>query len=72
MEEKKLMGYASIDKPWLKYYAEEANMHDLNISYERFLRYSADYVISRRLYDFLTERYPRTHYFPLFLKEAED
>ena len=49
------------------------NMHDLNISYERFLRYSADYVISRRLYDFLTERYPRTHYFPLFLKqETED
>lgn len=48
------------------------NMHDLNISYERFLRYSANYVISRRLYDFLTERYPRTHYFPLFLKESED
>ena len=24
MEEKKLTGYASIDKPWLKYYSEEA------------------------------------------------
>ena len=24
MEEKKLTGFASIDKPWLKYYSEEA------------------------------------------------
>ena len=24
--------------------------------------------ISRRVYDYLTERYPRTHYFPFFLK----
>lgn len=24
MEEKKLTGYASIDKPWLKYYTEDA------------------------------------------------
>ena len=24
MEEKKLTGYPSIDKPWMKYYAEEA------------------------------------------------
>lgn len=24
MEEKKLTGYPSIDKPWLKYYSEEA------------------------------------------------
>ena len=45
------------------------NMHDLNITFERFHRDYPLFVISRRLYDFLIERYPRTHYFPFFLKE---
>ena len=44
-------------------------MHDLNITFERFHRDYPLFVISRRLYDFLIERYPRTHYFPFFLKE---
>ena len=47
------------------------SMRDFNISYERFARHSAHYVISRRVYDFLTERYPRTHYKPFFLKEHD-
>ena len=29
MEEKKLTGYPSIDKPWLKYYSEEAIRADV-------------------------------------------
>lgn len=43
-------------------------MHDLNVTYERFSRDYPLFVISRRVYDYLTERYPRTHYFPFFLK----
>jgi len=38
---------------------------------ERFLRHSVLFGISRRLYDFLIERYPRTHYYPFFLKKEE-
>ena len=29
-------------------------------------------VISRRVYDYLTERYPRTHYYPFFLRSKEN
>ncbi len=43
-------------------------MHDLNVTYESFDRHTPYYMISRRVYDFLTEKYPRTHYFPFFLK----
>lgn len=45
------------------------DMHDLNVTFERFRRHYPLFVISRRLYDFMIERYPRTHYFPFFLKE---
>lgn len=45
------------------------NLPDLSVSYEKHLRYGQYYMISRRVYDFLTERYPRTHYCPFFLKE---
>lgn len=45
------------------------DMHDLNVTFERFRRHYPLFVISRRLYDFLIERYPGTHYFPFFLKE---
>ena len=31
----------------------------------------ARFVISRRLYDFLIDRYPMTYYLPFFLKEDE-
>ena len=52
------------------YITQEAlnDMHDLNVTFERFRRHSSLFVISRRLYDFLIKRYPRTHYFPFFLK----
>lgn len=52
------------------YITQEAidSMHDLNVTYEKFRRDYPLFVISRRLYDFLIERYPRTHYFPFFLK----
>ncbi len=46
-----------------------ADMHDLNVSFEHMHRDYPLFVISRRLYDFLIERYPRTHYFPFYLKE---
>lgn len=44
------------------------NLHDLNITYERFGLSIPLFVISRRVYDYLVERFPRTHYFPFFLK----
>lgn len=44
------------------------DLHDLNVTFERFRFYMPEYVISRRVYDYLVERFPRTHYFPFFLK----
>lgn len=46
------------------------HMHDVNVTFEHFRRDYPLFVISRRVYDFLIERYPRTHYFPFYLKEA--
>ena len=43
------------------------DMHDFNVTYERFFRNRPIVIISRRVYDYLTECYPRTHYFPMFL-----
>ena len=56
------------------YISREAldDMHDLNVTYEHFRRDYPLFVISRRLYDFLIERYPRTHYFPFFLKNQPE
>ena len=48
------------------------DMHDLNVTYERFDCYNPAYVISKRVYEFLVERYPRAHYFPFFLGEYKD
>lgn len=42
-------------------------MHDLNVTYERFGCNMPLVVVSRRVYDFLVKRYPRTHYYPFFL-----
>lgn len=44
------------------------DMHDLNVTYEQFRWGCRVVVISRRVYDYLTGHYPRTHYYPLFLK----
>ena len=53
------------------YISKEAleDMHDLNVTHEHFNWGRPICVISRRVYDYLTEQYPRTHYFPFFLKE---
>lgn len=54
------------------YYISNAaleEMHDLNVTYEKDSCHSPMVIISRRVYDFLIERYPRTHYFPLFLNQ---
>ena len=56
------------------YYISQAaldDMHDLNVSYEQFRFYMPMYIISRRLYDYLTELFPRTHYRPFYLKALE-
>lgn len=55
------------------YITQEAldDMHDLNVSFEHFHRDYPLFVISRRVYDFLIEHYPRTHYFPFYLKEIQ-
>lgn len=55
------------------YITQEAldDMHDLNVSFEHFHRDYPLFIISRRVYDFLIKHYPRTHYFPFFLKESD-
>lgn len=45
------------------------DMHDINISCEAFMRFSRNFVISRRVYDHLTAKYPRMTFRPMFLKE---
>ena len=52
------------------YISQEAldGMHDLNITSERFDTHDPLYIISKRVYEFLVEHFPRTHYFPFFLK----
>lgn len=47
-------------------------MHDLNVTFEKFQRHYPLFVISRRVYEFLIERYPRTHYFPFFMKNKAE
>lgn len=44
------------------------DMHDLNVTHEQFRFYMPMYIISRRLFDYLMELYPRTHYVPFYLK----
>lgn len=46
-----------------------ADLHDLNVTFERFSTHEPKIVVSRRVYDFLTEKYPRTHYYPFYLTE---
>lgn len=56
------------------YITQEAleDMRDLNVTYECFSSHKPLTVISRRVYDYLTERYPRTHYYPFFLRSKEN
>lgn len=60
------------DKGEFYYYISQQaldDMHDFNVTYERFDCHEPSYIISKRVYEFLVERYPRTHYFPFFLKK---
>lgn len=52
------------------YITQEAlnEMRDLNVTFERFDTHQPLVVISRRVYDFLVEKYPRTHYVPFYLQ----
>lgn len=45
------------------------DMHDFNITYERFDFHMPLCVVSRRVYDFLVERYPQAHFTPFFLQK---
>ena len=54
--------YAYITKDALK------DLADLNISYEKYEMFTPWYVVSRRVYDFLSSQYPRMNFEPLFLK----
>lgn len=51
------------------YITQEAldDMCDINVTLECFDTHQPLVVISRRVYDYLVELYPRTHYVPLFL-----
>lgn len=44
-------------------------MHDINITYEKFGLGYPIVVVSRRVFDFLVELYPRMTFSPFFLKE---
>lgn len=48
------------------------DLHDFNVTYERFRWHRPICVISRRIYDYLTEMYPHTHYYPFFLSTGQD
>ena len=43
------------------------DLHDLNVTYEKYEMHLPYWVISRRVYDFLIERYPRMNFEPVFL-----
>lgn len=45
------------------------DMHDINRTYETFMRFYPKYFVSRRVYDYLIEKYPRMMFAPVFLKE---
>lgn len=62
--------YENEKREFYHYISQNAldSMKDLNVTYERFRFHMPVCVISRRVYDFLTERYPRTHFVPFFLK----
>jgi len=46
-----------------------ADLHDLNVTMERFERYIPDWVVNRKVFEFLTELYPRMRFEPFFLHD---
>lgn len=45
------------------------DMHDINQTFENFDMWIPMYIVSRRVYDYLIAKYPRMHFFPIYLKE---
>ncbi len=67
---------------WVKEYTNElgnsyyyitkealADLHSLNESYEKYVFGIPEWVVTREVYEFLTERYPRMEFAPMFLKK---
>ena len=46
-----------------------AEMHDINETFEKCELYLPEWIVSKRVYEFLTERYPRMQFVPLFIKD---
>lgn len=46
------------------------DLHDLNVTYEKYEMHLPYWVVSRRVYDFLIERYPRMNFQPIFLRTS--
>jgi hypothetical protein len=44
------------------------DLHDLNETSEKFEMFMPKWIVSRRVYDYLTERFPRMNFQPVFLK----
>lgn len=44
------------------------DLHDINRTFETFEMHIPDYIVSKRVYDFFEEKYPRLLFDPLFLK----
>lgn len=48
------------------------DLHDLNETSEKFEMFLPKWIVSRRVYDFLIERFPRMNFHPLFLKSSRN
>ena len=44
------------------------DLHDLNVTYEKFEMHLPDFIVSKRLYEFFAIKYPRLLFDPVFLK----
>lgn len=59
------------EQGWPYYYISNeaySEMHDLNKTFENFDMHIPNFIVSRRVYDFLIKKYPRLNFEPLFLK----
>lgn len=54
------------------YITKEAlnDMHDINRTQETFELFIPKYVVSRRVYDYLSKKYPRMRFAPVYLEES--
>ena len=61
----------SLDNDDIVYISKEAldDLHDLNVTFEMFEMYFHDLIVSKRVYEFFAQHYPRLLFDPVFLKE---